>query len=151
MKALPIALAVAVALTLFGGVASAAGRPATARLFVVGNLDARAAAGAVVTARARVVDTTGARHDVTFSFVKVANASAWDWEASTTDPTVVTPNPLAAGTLVFSANGRPQTIRGLPEGALNLSYYSEAEPQTIWVEMDTVFSRRGRSLLRILP
>src|SRR5688572_16027786 len=100
MRILQIVLSLLVAMAVFSGVASAAGRAATESLFVFGNLDPSAPEGSVVVTRARIVDSIGERHEITFTFTRVPGGNAWHWEASSTDPIITTPDPLADGTLV---------------------------------------------------
>ena len=149
MRIARLVLSLFAALVLFGGVAAAAA--ATTRLHVVGNLDAGAEAGTVVVAEGTVVDATGATHELTFEFVKQPGANAWDLSVSTSSPDVVTPNPLAAATVAFDANGRAQTLPSQPEVILVLAYSNGAPPQTVRVDLDALHGRAAPSTPRVVP
>src|SRR5919198_642206 len=75
-------------------------------------------------------DSLGQPHNITMRFVKVPNANAWDWEASTVDPAIITPNPLASGTITFDTSGLPQTDPTQPEGILDLQFSNGAADAT---------------------
>ncbi len=105
-----------------------------------GNLDSRAADGTPIETVMTVFDSLGSPHNLTMRFVKVPNANAWDWEASTTDPSITTANPLASGTITFDTSGLPQTDPTQPEGVINLSFNNGAADASgataVQIEMD---------------
>ena len=97
---------------------------------VAGNLDSRAADGTANETVMTVFDSLGSPHNITMRFVKVPNANAWDWEATTTDSAIVTQNPLASGTVTFDTAGQPQSDPTQPDGTMNLSFNNGAADAT---------------------
>jgi flagellar hook protein FlgE len=97
---------------------------------IAGNLDSRAADGTAVETVMQVFDSLGAPHNITLRFVKVPNANAWDWEATTTDASIVTQNPLASGTVTFDTSGQPQSDPTQPDGTMNLQFNNGAADAT---------------------
>jgi len=97
---------------------------------IAGNLDSRAADGTAVETVMTVFDSLGSPHNISLRFVKVPNANAWDWEASTTDASIVTTNPLASGTVTFDTAGQPQSDPTQPDGVMDLSFNNGAADAT---------------------
>lgn len=120
---------------------------------VAGNLDSRAADGTAVETVMTVFDSLGQPHNVTTRFVKVPNANAWDWEATTQDPAVITPNPLASGTITFDTSGQPQTDPTQPEGVLNMSFNNGAADATgqtaVNINMDSMTGFSQQSTINV--
>jgi flagellar hook protein FlgE len=120
---------------------------------IAGNLDSRAPDGTTVETVMTTFDSLGQPHNITMRFVKVPNANAWDWEASTVDPTILNPIPLAEGTLTFDTSGLPQTDPTQPEGVLNLSYSNGAADATgataIRLEMDSMTGFSQQSTVNV--
>jgi flagellar hook protein FlgE len=118
-----------------------------------GNLDSRAADGTSVETVMTVFDSLGSPHNISMRFVKVPNANAWDWEATTIDPSIVTANPLASGTITFDTAGLPQTDPTQPEGILNLSFNNGAADATgstaINIEMDSMTGFSQQSTVNV--
>jgi hypothetical protein len=110
-----------------------------------GNLNGRAAEGDVVDVDASFRDRFGAEYALTFQFVNLG-LGAWDWYARTTDPRVLTPNPLGAGTAVFDYDGTLWTTQGFPEGYIEIDLadgtsYTGAD--AIEVELDPLTDHVG--------
>ena len=120
---------------------------------VAGNLDSQAADGTAVETVMTAFDSLGSPHNITMRFVKVPFANAWDWEASTIDPAIVTPNPLAGGTLTFDTAGLPQTDPSQPEGVRDLQFNNGADDATgataINLEMDSMTGFSQQSTVNV--
>jgi flagellar hook protein FlgE len=82
---------------------------ATTQMSLGGNLDSRSTAGANAQLTARVYDSLGAGHDLTFSFTPAATAGQWDVSATSPDGTVAFTGPAQ---VKFDTNGKP-TVNSL--------------------------------------
>jgi hypothetical protein len=110
------AAALAFLLWLFATSSAAAAGPTVE---IGGNLNASASTGDVIEVDASFVDRFGAAYPLTFQFVNLG-LGAWDWYSWTTDPRVLTGNPLGAGTAVFDYDGTLWTTPGFPEGYIEV-------------------------------
>jgi hypothetical protein len=112
----------------------------TATISVAGNLDARLRDGSAVQVEETFIDTTGQIHSVTIRFVKVPDVNGWDWELTTPDSTISSPNPLTFGTLTFDANGRPESDPTASEGIALIEFTTGAPELTLLIELDSLTS-----------
>src|SRR5687768_2951209 len=84
-----------------------------------GNLNGSASPGDVVEVDARFLDQLGGSYLVTFRFVNFG-WGGWDWDVASSDPGVVSADPLGAGTLIFDVDGTAIAFPGSPEGLLGV-------------------------------
>jgi hypothetical protein len=110
-----------------------------------GNLNADAPAGDVIEVDASFVDRFGAAYPLTFQFVNLG-LGAWDWYAWTTDPRILTGNPLGAGTAVFDFDGTLWSTQGFPEGYIEVELENGTRytgGDAIEVELDSLTDHLG--------
>lgn len=125
----------------------------TTSIGIAGNLDARAADGTRVETVMTIFDSLGSPHNISLAFVKVPNANAWDWEATSQDPQIQTANPLASGTITFDTAGVAQTDPTQPEGVMTLQFLNGAADavgtSAINIQMDSMTGFSQQSTVNV--
>lgn len=126
---------------------------ATTAVTLAGNLDARSDGAAPFQSVMVVYDSLGVPHNIELRFTKVDGENAWDWEASTLDPSIISFNPLATGTITFDETGNAQTDPVGPEGIIELQFDNGAADMIgdlgVAVQMDTMTGFAQESTVNI--